>query len=188
METHVFYCSNCKQTFVGSKYNPTDRPHCPNCNKRTQPTGFTKEVWVGLSADERQRKLDAVTLQEEKKENRKAYAWLLGVAYEENAKRSDVDLWYSDIGKKIKGWAKAIFIIESILFIISAIIMLSFAAEDEVWLPLALVTAILGPVVSWISSWLLYAFGELVDKTAANERNTQNILKLMLDSNANDQE
>ena len=37
------------------------------------------------------------------------------------------------------------------------------------------ITAIVGPIIAWVSSWIMYAFGELVDKTASNERNTQNI-------------
>ena len=38
---------------------------------------------------------------------------------------------------------------------------------------------IIGPLVAWISSWMLYAFGELVEKTIDNENNTRNILNKM---------
>ena len=44
----------------------------------------------------------------------------------------------------------------------------------------------LAPVVGLIPAWLLYAYGELVDKTAANEENTRNILRLMQESKAKD--
>ena len=50
----------------------------------------------------------------------------------------------------------------------------------------AIMTAIVGPIIAWVYSWILYTFGELVDKTVANERNTQNILKLMLENNTKD--
>lgn len=185
MDALVFYCSNCKQTFLGREYKETDRPPCPNCQKRTQTTGITKEAWVAMSKEERQEKLDALTQQEEKEKNRKTYAQSVGITYEENTNRNAetaTDGWYTDIGKKIKGWAKTIFIVEAIMFVIGAIIML-FTAEDGWVFFAAIMTAIVGPIIAWVSSWILYAFGELVDKTVANERNTQNILKLLLENN-----
>ena len=36
-----------------------------------------------------------------------------------------------------------------------------------------------GPIVAWVSSWILYAFGELVDKTCKNEQNTKAIVDLL---------
>lgn len=189
MDALVFYCSNCKQTFLGRDYKEADRPPCPNCKRRTQSTGITKNVWVEMSKEERQEKLDALTQQEEKEKTRKAYAQSVGVTYEENANHNEetaVDGWYTDIGKKIKGWAKTIFIVEAIMFVVGAIIML-FTAEDGWMIFTAIMTAVVGPIIAWVSSWILYAFGELVDKTAANERNTQNILKLMLENNTKDE-
>ena len=72
------------------------------------------------------------------------------------------------------------------MFVIVAIIML-FTAEDGWMIFTAIMTAVVGPIIAWVFSWILYAFGELVDKTAANERNTQNILKLMLENNTKDE-
>ena len=184
----VFYCANCKQTFLGREYKETDRPLCPNCNKRTQSTGFTKTAWVEMSKEERQEKIAALTQQEEKQENREAYAKSVGVTYEEKTNDNEdsrLDSWYTDIGKKIKSWAKTIFAVEAIMFVLGAIIML-FAAEDGWVIFAAIITAIVGPIIAWVSSWIMYAFGELVDKTASNERNTQNILKLMLENSAKD--
>ena len=111
MDALVFYCSNCKQTFLGRDYKEADRPPCPNCKRRTQSTGITKNVWVEMSKEERQEKLDALTQQEEKEKTRKAYAQSVGVTYEENVNHNEetaVDGWYMDIGKKIKGWAQII--------------------------------------------------------------------------------
>ena len=110
MDALVFYCSNCKQTFLGGDYKEADRPPCPNCKRRTQSTGITKNVWVEMSKEERQEKLDALTQQEEKEKTRKAYAQSVGVTYEENANHNEgtaVDGWYTDIGKKIKGFDRA---------------------------------------------------------------------------------
>lgn len=117
----------------------------------------------------------------EKEEKRESYAKSVGVEYKKSGDfESTVDGWYADIGKKIKSWAKWIFILEAIGFVISGL----FILFSDLWY-IGLLTIILGPIAAWVSSWLLYAFGELVDKTVDNERNTQSILKLMLDNNTN---
>lgn len=82
---------------------------------------------------------------------------------------------YSNIGGKLKGGAKAIFIFGAIAAIILGLSWLS--AEG----PMGLLIIIVGVVAAWIGSWALYAVGELVEKTAANERNTRGILQLMLE-------
>lgn len=40
-----------------------------------------------------------------------------------------------------------------------------------------------GPLVAWVSSWILYAFGELVEKTVENEQHTREILKIISEKN-----
>lgn len=77
---------------------------------------------------------------------------------------------YDNIGEKIKGLAKAIFIVESIAAVIAGIALM---ASDEDLIPIGLLVLVLGPVVAWVSSWLLYGFGELIDKTCDIERNTR---------------
>lgn len=86
-----------------------------------------------------------------------------------------LDNLYDNIGGKIKGWAKGIFILETVGVIILGLVLLF----DEVTVLTGLLTMIIGPIVAWVSSWLLYAFGELVEKTAANEENTRYILKAL---------
>jgi hypothetical protein len=81
---------------------------------------------------------------------------------------------YENIGGKIKNWAITIFVIEAIAAIISGIVMLS----NDINLAGAL-TMIVGPFVAWVSSWLLYGFGELIETTAANESNTRKILEFV---------
>ena len=118
---------------------------------------------------------------EEKEQQRVAYAKTVGLTYKEKTDdaESTVDSWYVDIGKKIKNWAKTIFVVEAIMCVIGAIIML-FAAEDGGMIFAAIMIAIVGPIIAWVSSWILYAFGELVDKTAMNERNTHNIFFVLI--------
>lgn len=94
------------------------------------------------------------------------------------APKTDEDGLYANIGKKIKGWAKWTFIVEAIAAVITALSLLVSAEEAETAL-IAIAVLIFGPLVAWVSSWLLYGFGELVDKTSANEENTRAILKLL---------
>ena len=77
---------------------------------------------------------------------------------------------YDNIGKKIKGLAKAAFIVETIGVIISALVMM---AEDEDMIPAAFCMILIGPLVAWVASWMLYGFGELIDKACDIERNTR---------------
>ena len=72
------------------------------------------------------------------------------------------DNLYKNIGEKIKGWAKWVFIIGAISSIIGALGML-FSAEDEWMLIVGLLALVVGPLVAWVSSWLLYAFGQITD-------------------------
>ncbi len=83
-----------------------------------------------------------------------------------------LDELYKNIGVKIKAWAKWIFIVEAIAAIIGGLLLI-FDGEGLI----GFIILIAGPLVAWVSSWLLYAFGELVEKTVANESNTRNILK-----------
>ena len=87
-----------------------------------------------------------------------------------------LDELYKNIGEKIKAWAKWIFIAEAIAAIIGGLLLI-FDGEGLI----GIIILIAGPFVAWVSSWLLYAFGELVEKTVANESNTRNILKIMQD-------
>ena len=67
---------------------------------------------------------------------------------------------YHNIGGKIKGLAIAWFIIETIGAFITGIIL--WVDWEEWWCALIVFG---GPVFEWISSWLLYAFGQLVENS-----------------------
>ena len=69
---------------------------------------------------------------------------------------------YDNIGSKIKGLAKGTFIVETLAAVITGIIL--WTDGDELWGPLVLFC---GPIVAWISSWLLYGFGELICETSS---------------------
>ena len=93
------------------------------------------------------------------------------------------DNWYGNIGGKIKTWAKWIFIVEAISSIITGIALL-VDTEEVIYILFCLV----GPVVAFVSSWLLYGFGELIEKTTQNERNTRYIYHLLYNKENNEEE
>ena len=77
---------------------------------------------------------------------------------------------YDNIGGKIKGLAKAVFIVEAIAAVIAGI---ALVAIDEDLILFGVLTLILGPAVAWVSSWLLYGFGELIDRVCEIAKNTR---------------
>lgn len=76
---------------------------------------------------------------------------------------------YKNIGRKIKILAIVIAVILAIMFIIVGV---SRAVNKQV--VAAILVIIFGPVISWISSFVLYGFGELVDKTCEIELKISN--------------
>ena len=66
-------------------------------------------------------------------------------------------LMYKNIGNKIKSLATGTFLVEAIGSIITGFILM---AEEDV---LYILLVIFGPLVAWVSSWILYAFGEMVE-------------------------
>ena len=77
---------------------------------------------------------------------------------------------YDNIGRKIKVLAKASFIVAAIAEVITGIALM---AADEDLILYGLLVLVVGPIVAWVSSWLLYGFGELIDKASDIERNTR---------------
>ncbi len=71
-----------------------------------------------------------------------------------------IDNLYSNIGEKIKTWAKWIFIIESVCAVIS-----SFALMGNDAALAGFILLFAGPLAALVSTWLLYAFGQLVEDT-----------------------
>ena len=69
---------------------------------------------------------------------------------------------YSNIGDKIKNLAQVLFVLGAIVDIILGI---SLMVTDEDLIIFGLLLILLGPVVTWISSWLLYGFGQLIENS-----------------------
>lgn len=88
--------------------------------------------------------------------------------------------WYADIGKKIKNWAIWCFIIEALGAIITGLAFIIIEGIEYAWW--ALLVLIFGPIVAFVGSWLLYGFGELIEKTDKNESNTAAILNILNNS------
>lgn len=76
---------------------------------------------------------------------------------------------YENIGKKIKVLAKVFAIIEAAAAVIAGMSMMT--DDDTAFIGFLLM--LIGPVIAWVSSWVLYAFGEGVDKLCDIERNTR---------------
>ena len=67
---------------------------------------------------------------------------------------------YSNIGGKIKSWAVWVFIVEAIGAVIGGIALI--ANNDGL---IGVLTIVLGPIAAWVSSWLLYGFGQLIENS-----------------------
>ena len=77
---------------------------------------------------------------------------------------------YDNIGGKIKGLAKVSFVVEAVITVITGIILM---VADEDLILSGLLVMVVGPIVGWVSSWMLYGFGEIIDKVSDIERNTR---------------
>ena len=69
---------------------------------------------------------------------------------------------YDNIGEKIKGLAKASFIVAAIAEVITGIALM---ATDEDLILYGFLVIVVGPIVAWFSSWLLYGFGQLIENS-----------------------
>lgn len=81
---------------------------------------------------------------------------------------------FENIGKKIKNLTKWLCWITILLtWIVALVAFFGLLANDYTaklcWIPV--VVAIVASFFIWISSWAIYAFGELVDKVSDIERN-----------------
>lgn len=75
---------------------------------------------------------------------------------------------FSNIGGKIQGLAKFTAWLGIIISIILGLLFLAFGSDTEVGgyaSFIGILIIILGSLSSWISSWVLYGFGELIVRT-----------------------
>ena len=74
-----------------------------------------------------------------------------------------LDDLYNNLDNKLQTLAKWTFVLGAIVSIIAGLILLiNLGFEDGWW---ALFVIILGPIMAWISSWPLYALGQLIENT-----------------------
>ena len=80
---------------------------------------------------------------------------------------------YENIGDKIKGLAQMSFVVEAIAAVITGIALM---ISDEDLILYGLLVLIAGPIIAWVSSWLLYGFGQLIENSdiIAEEYNRKN--------------
>ena len=83
---------------------------------------------------------------------------------------------YENIGNKIKGLAKATFIVEAIAAVIAGIVLMTTGGPDDEVILYGWLVLIAGPIIAWVSSWLLYGFGQLIENSdiIAEEYNRKN--------------
>ncbi len=88
---------------------------------------------------------------------------------------------FEDIGRSIESLARILRFLGIIGSVIASISMFITASEmrygGEVYTILGIVILIGGSIVTWISTFLLYAFGELVDKVCDIQKDVKDIKK-----------
>lgn len=78
---------------------------------------------------------------------------------------------FTNIGAKIKTLASAIAWIGIIGSIIGGLAMVAVGLDsEEIFILFGVLTAIVGSLTSWIGSFLLYGYGELIDKVTQIDR------------------
>ena len=82
---------------------------------------------------------------------------------------------FDHIGGKIKNVAKAVCWIGISLSILLGLILLIALSPDSLAIAIAVAipVTVLGAFLSWIGSFTLYGYGELIELTAKIERNTK---------------
>ncbi len=82
---------------------------------------------------------------------------------------------FTNIGGKIKLTAKIVCWISMIASFVGGIILLIYSiveAEDELII-VGLIVPFVAPFLCWIGSFVMYGFGELIEKTAEIAENTR---------------
>lgn len=82
---------------------------------------------------------------------------------------------FDNIGKKIKSLASILCWVGIIAYVIAAIIMIAIGVDEyeDGLTVFGVILLFVGPLMSWVSSFFMYGFGELIDKACDIERNTR---------------
>ncbi len=78
---------------------------------------------------------------------------------------------FDNIGKKIKSLVKTIFAIEVVLFVL---LIMIFGLQ-----PLSFFISLAGVFLAWISSFVMYGFGELIDNSQKHSIQNDKIISLL---------
>lgn len=158
-------CEKCK-----NEISPIDVVSCPNCDKK-----YHSSCWMSVpncigcgtfNKDYMKEKINKATVnintnvKDRSASNEKVVAMDSGM--------------FSNIGEKLKGWARAYFVISVVIAIIAVIATFII----DLFLFPTIVGVAIGIVLSaWIMSLILYAFGELV----ANSKESKIIQREILE-------
>lgn len=80
---------------------------------------------------------------------------------------------YKNVGKKIKGYAMTVAWIGIIICSIIGISIMAISEGEPVLILAGILVAVLGSVFCWMTSWLLYGYGELIDTNQKIVKNTK---------------
>lgn len=143
---------------------PQDSEFCQYCGSKVEIPTVTAPVKDEIAAKE-QIRADNDVVAPTNEDSMTTKSRLSGII---ERLKAIIDSLYNNIGGKIKIWAKWVFIVEALFAIISGIYMIADGFEvDDFVLISGIVTVIFGPCVALISTWLLYAFGQIVEDVHA---------------------
>lgn len=92
---------------------------------------------------------------------------------------------FYNIGGKIKGVAVAEAIIGIIASIIVGIVLIANSSRSNPTAALGWGIMIGGSIGAWLNSFILYGFGELIEKTSETNTEIHNIYKILADNKSN---
>lgn len=84
---------------------------------------------------------------------------------------------YSNIGKKIKALAKIICIIIAVFWVVVGFVLIFGKYSTPFVRLIGFLTAIVGPFFAWVSSFLLYGYGELIEQNAEIKKEIKRLTK-----------
>ncbi len=90
---------------------------------------------------------------------------------------------FNNIGEKIKNLASFFAIIGIIVSCMTGLMMIT-SGEDS-FILVGFIVMVVGSLVAWISSWILYGYGELIEKASETAENTRLLLQNSIRNEAN---
>ena len=87
-----------------------------------------------------------------------------------------MEFLYGNIGRKIMGLAIVSAILGAVVTFVLGIVM-AVNSNGGVMLLLGIFMVVVGPICSWVGSWILYGFGKLVDNSQATRTNVYRIVQ-----------